>query len=421
MGIDYGRVQEHRCRINLNVAHGTTSWPETCRPAEEFYRFMKHSKNKRELAEKSAKLVSETRELVGRMLHCHSRNIFFSSSVTAALIPIALTLSYGRKKMSAVVSDHEYLAIYKLLKEGFFDARLTTWQNFGVGTLDNTKLSIPRTEVQVTKMADKPALIVEQMNVPDDRPAIFVLSHVSRVDARVVDIKAVYGELQKLNEKRGKHNKIYFVVDGSQAIGTFDFSVVGACDAYLGTSSKGIGAEPTLGIAYVNDGLLNLMKAHIRDTGYPSILFQFSLEVMPNQLNAKKNASLSLPEIASLNFSLKKLLGMGMSEVERRLDRLGKIIGKALESTDKIKVLNPDSPRSPYMIFLKVNSDVEETVEKFSRSGIEIFHNQDYSMVDHPPAIRVSWNINTPEEHITKFLDTLFHISCIRETQKAKY
>jgi len=318
-----------------------------------------------------------------------------------------MSLTQGGQRIKVIMSDHEYLALHRLLEKGVFDIWLTTWQNFGIGALDNTKLVIPASEVQVIKLDEKPLSVVRQIAIPNDGPAVLVLSHVSRIDGRMVNFQGVYEELKLLNERRSEPNKIYLVVDGSQAVGTFEFKAEGSCDAYLGSSSKAIGAEPTLGFAYVSDELLKIITANVFRAGYPKVSFQFSPEIISS---AGSTFSISLPELASLKFSLEKLLKIGTKEVERRLRELGERLRRKLP---KAKLLETGFPTSPYMLFLEVTNPIR-IAEKLSSIGIQVGHNQFWSIVQHPPAIRVSWNVETPTGHIDKFAEGFSEIGRCR-------
>jgi len=92
-------------------------------------------------------------------------------------------------------------------------------------------------------------------------PAIFCLSHVSRLDGGTQDVERVFRTV------KARHPDSVVLVDGAQSLGVLEPPDVNrVADVYLGMSSKFLGAEPNLGFAFFSDAFYERCGR-----GYPEI------------------------------------------------------------------------------------------------------------------------------------------------------
>lgn len=169
-------------------------------------------------------------------------------------------------------------------------------------------------------------------------------------------------------EKISRPPKSPFVfLDGSHTFGVIDQNIPLLCDAFVANSSKGLGAEPTIGIGYVSDELLEIMERVLPTTLYPRIGFQFSPETslgIESRFIEKMDSSwISLPELASMNVALDTLLAEG---IENRTKQLFKIRTKLLEGLKRLGFveLSPDDGRFWDTTFENPDSLQEKLLEK---------------------------------------------------------
>jgi|GEM_PF-2130258 len=336
------------------------------------------------IAAEGYELAEDTRRKVAEVLHCKPRNVFFANSATMAAIPIMLAfLSFKKEEIDFLLkkarihsSDPSIVRLsepFLLRPEGAYqypsvlsgvcnaDYRfrsgrralnsILTNQNIGYRISPNESqildffcyfsrrgsTSAPAGNEFITScdFFSKPnytdsAIHAQKkyLHAKNDRMVV-VLETVDRLLWQAYSQKSL--EFLKTNSfesanislKNNRKLKPPFVfLDGSHSFGVLDHTVPLICDAFIAGSSKGVGAEPTIGIAYVSDEVLSIMERVLNDIDYQRIAFQFSPESRLGVKNEEVLSSrywISLPELASFNVALGDLLVEG---IEKRTNKL---------------------------------------------------------------------------------------------------
>jgi len=164
-------------------------------------------------------------------------------------------------------------------------------------------------------------------------------------------------------------NKPYTLLDGSHTFGVIDFDVTQLCEMFIASSSKGFAAEPTIGIGYVNDEILEIMADILPKVGYPRTAFQFSPETVLGAGNQEEMKYwISLPELASFNTALTDFLDTTIEEITKKLRRLNKELQKRMKHLDLSSSSYSLFERLVYR-FLSSSYGIRPPGQPFSREG----------------------------------------------------
>ncbi len=172
-------------------------------------------------------------------VHCDTTSLYFAQNLSTHLAQILSIIKIQRSNISRFyISDHEINWIKKMLEIPQYQPD-ATHSNYH----DNDPIDCPTFDVKVFPFNESEWIAEEY-----DDPTIFFISHVSRLTGELNDIAALFKLI------KSKNPQSIFIVDGSQSIGaTRPIELKDSCDVYLGISSKFIGAEPHLGLAFISD------------------------------------------------------------------------------------------------------------------------------------------------------------------------
>ena len=162
--------------------------------------------------------------------------------------------------------------------------------------------------------------------------------------------------------------KIYLVVDVAQAVFTFDIMPEELTDIYLGTSSKALGAEPSIGFAFLNiDKKLNdsIISSNEALNSFLERIKNFD----------EKKTFLQYPKIKK--------------EVKTQLDLIG------------LKEITTNS--SPFFISIE-NTRAEEIKRFLKKEDIIVANSTDsrYTLTKFKSILRISWRDDVTEKDLSK-------------------
>jgi len=341
------RAKKHGCdphdipmKHYFDVAAGMRGSDEGHRAASEHFRkiapLMQTPDGRLKVAEEGLRIAEEAREKLAEILGCQPKNIFFGNSATRTLLPVFLALSVERSYWF-LANPSEYSSPLQLLRKPSKKlSRGITKQNFGEYTdsrdilrtfNDLGSLGEFRHELEVYPYTGVKDELWEKL--AREKPFIYYRCLINRAFGGFDSSKhfsRFYPRLLELNPDS------ILITDASHALGSIDFPVQPYGDIVMMGSSKALGAEPTLGICYVNDRILQVMERELLNRGWPRIAFQFSPETKLG-MHAPEEASasrywISLPELYSLNQVIKNL---DMEERMKRLYYLEALVQDVLE------------------------------------------------------------------------------------------
>jgi len=180
--------------------------------------------------------------------------LFFAQNLSTHLAQILSFIRAKNPDISKIyISDHELSWVKELIEiPGYqLDATHSNYRS-------NEDIVCPNFIVEVLSFSN-----FEKEIAGKKQAAVFYVSHVSRVTGEVADIASIFKVVKNNNP-----NSV-LIVDGAQSIGAMrDIEVEDNCDAYLGLSSKFIGAEPHLGFAFMSQ---NFFQKYLGDRkNYPA-------------------------------------------------------------------------------------------------------------------------------------------------------
>ncbi|MEK6979568.1 MAG: hypothetical protein AABW86_05070 [Candidatus Micrarchaeota archaeon] len=314
-------------------------------------------------------LAEETREQTANLLHCNPKNVFFANSTTCAAIPIFLAflgrynneiyaVRHGEKRHTMppffYFSDMNYPTIARYV---FFPdemrnrlSKIMTRQNYGHRSVPFREIHRAFLDARLTARIGDEEVCPKQISeledlistkIPGWDREVFeggkridvMKDHLSQLDTDIVvmfeHMDRILGKeytQQMIDRIRGIGEGVLrrpplIFLDGSHTFGVVDYDVTKLCEAHIAGSSKGLAAEPTIGIGYAREDIMASMKEEIvrgrdyafRSGGnsahryYPEIAFQFSPEtglgIRPDAIE-KTRYWISLPELASMNAAL---------------------------------------------------------------------------------------------------------------------
>jgi selenocysteine lyase/cysteine desulfurase len=321
-GINPRRI---KMRHFFDVASGIRGTDEAHNAASECYEriipMLSTLEGTRKVAGEGLELAEETRNRIASLLDCEPRNIFFGNSATRTLIPIFLALA--RIGMHTFVTARQgYGTILGITENSErIITETATRQNFGE-LADSVAL---RNFNDLDGLGDyskdfKLRLVIPNIYMPDDveprsyclgdwketpGPYLVYYQHVDRMSGKIESLEDV-SLLRELVRKRNPNSIV--IADATHSIGAIDFKAPDLGDVVIMNSSKSLGAEPTLGICYVSDRVLEILEENLPQTKWPVSAFQFSTETSLGNVSVVDSRYwISLPELFSLHETLNGL------------------------------------------------------------------------------------------------------------------
>ncbi len=348
---------------------------------EEIMRFERDGRH-RKLARLVIEMSEAVREKIAKRIHCDPKNVSLSSSATAAAFPHILALLEKNKKNGLIIT-HQGNDLYPTLSDIDFwqdlikgkhrDKNLTR-QNYGINSCESALLignsiaqMCKRNSIVLTRINPKNLSSINEKDRRifggirlSDMALIFIYStadfplekttgepiiSIGKAEAKNAAFIDVYehchrttGEINEdaLGAKIGYDSTRIKLVDCSHTFSSIDFDAPLLGDICIMSSSKTLGAEPTIGISYVSDEVLGTTQKFLPLTSHPQILGEFSNKtaLAPNNSHRiwKPKYRVSLPELYSLYKALEDLESIS---IDRRnevlLEMRNRIINGVME------------------------------------------------------------------------------------------
>ncbi len=140
------------------------------------------------------------------------------------------------------LDSHEIKWLKKTIENGKLPLNEMTYGNYVRHSYQHI---FPKSEVKIFTISN----IVRLRKTHNHTPVIIVISHVSRQTGEIVATKKLLASLSRVNRNA------FFIIDGAQFLGPIPEYIKHLSGAYLTVSSKFIGAEPHLGVAYLSNNL----------------------------------------------------------------------------------------------------------------------------------------------------------------------
>ena len=212
--------------------------------------------------------IKKIKNILSKLFKLDIDRIILGNNETSVLHYILNWL--GIKNPVLITTNHEYISIVRMA-EGKDVSRYVTRPS------SNLRAGIPAPEKpfvqsKITinyKDIEQFKKDIAKKIKNKNRAILLLISHVSRITGEIFRIKEIFDYIEKLNQYRKSDEKIYLIVDGAQSVFTFPIEPKKYSHIYLGTSSKALGAEPTVGFAFLNlklripDSLLSSKRALI--------------------------------------------------------------------------------------------------------------------------------------------------------------
>src|SRR3989344_3849904 len=190
--------------------------------------------------ENPEKLFEESRNFIcENLINADPEQTFFGQNMGTHAAQIATLVKRFKPEIkTVVVSDHEI----RWLKEMFEIPGYrpdSTHSNYHL----NDPIQCPTLSVKLAPFLSYASAIQKTKG-----PAIFYVSHVSRLTGETQNIEELYRLVKT------QHPSSILIVDGAQALGVLrPVNVSNTCDAYIGMRSKFLGAEPNLGFVFFGE------------------------------------------------------------------------------------------------------------------------------------------------------------------------
>lgn len=287
--------------------------------------------------------------LCRKLINSDKTRLFFAQNLTTHLVQILSIVKKENDSFTKVyLSDHEIKWIKEMLEGSRYKLDATHSNYHG-----NEVISYPTFGVEVFPF-NNPDKMIENNN----EPAIFFISHVSRLTGEITNIASIFKLI------KSKNSNSILIVDGAQSVGAIGpIKVEGACDVYLGVSSKFIGAEPHLGFVCLSE---SFFERYVKNRNNYSFF------------NVEKHKQ----DIYSLFSSLQNILFQ--SDYQAEIENLKKYAISKINSLDKNTLYLPPN-QAPN--FLTLNFGSLEKNKKF----IEFASEQQIIVSDN-----IEWSIITP-------------------------
>lgn len=241
---------------------------------------------------------------------------------------------------------------------------------------ENTAVNCPTFNVEIFPFEDAEKTINEVTN-----PAIFFISHISRLTGEIARISSLSKSIRSKNS--------ILIVDGSQsigAIGSIEMEDMG--DVYLGVSSKFIGAEPHLGFAFISD---NFFDKYIKDiNNYPTF-----------------DAVVHAKDIYSLSESLKNPLYS--SDYSAYIADLKKYALEKMNGLDKNILYIPESQAQNFLTLNFGSVENTKNFVEFAKSlGVIVSDNTEWSVAEPTvPLVRIGLSVRVTEKDVDNLIEVV--------------
>jgi selenocysteine lyase/cysteine desulfurase len=304
------------------------------------------------VAREGLEIAEQTRKMMAELLGCDPRNVFFGNSATRTLIPIFLCLG-KRAKWNLVMSRHDFTALGGIVSANEEILRESiTRQNFGeapenlhIRPFDVwTSLGELASNLNLRICTAKPRRKYRKNWVRKGQQYVLYCAHIHRETGSegTQDMQNVADRIR--NQKNVPDPLV--VVDASHSIGTVKFYAPSLGDIVIMNSSKALGGEPTIGICYISDRVLEILETELPHTKWPRIAFQFSSETRLGVRSAEEAMDtshwISLPELHSLGTAVQKLC---LEDQISHLKKLRHYINSMLRFFGMLYLVEPRSIR----------------------------------------------------------------------------
>lgn len=274
-------------------------------------------------------------------------------------------------------TTHEYPGLIQFARRRYIDDTIFTKPMFSMydSLLPNGMWSDPM-EVKLYE-PDTIETLLGQVR-KQDMQTIIVVSHVSRIDGRIVPIEKIDAHVKEINKTRSDDTKVYLIVDGSQAIGSMEVDLTGFEGIYLFTSSKALCAEPCVGVAVANEAYASIIESMKPET--------------------------SLPELDSLTRILSET---DFSKVYPELARIKSEVMRLMRKIPRVSIPS-DFRTSPYMVYFSIPGLDQYDIERKTRmEGFEIHTERPQYNYTDAKSSRISYTVETPWAYIEEFAQFL--------------
>ncbi len=307
--------------------------------------------------------------LLKRLLHLGKNDsLSFSQNLTTSLI-FSLKPILEKSDYNIFISNHEIKWFKTLFGTGKLPVRETTYPNYV------KQKSVPFIKKDVTLF--NPEVNLENIEkVIRKKPAIIIISHVSRMTGERFVNEKLYREIKKINP----HNIL--IVDGSQSVGILSVNPKKISDIYLGVTSKFINAEPHIGFCYISK---SLRKKYNMDQ-WSIDPKEFSREIYSTLVNIKKVIINS------------KILRQKRNYLEKLIKENDLTVYKTQNQVD-------------YIVTIPWKRNIEKVINNLKEYNIHVFHNKKYSITEPKnPGIRISFTSKTKITDFKKLVQKLIEI-----------
>lgn len=319
---------------------------------------------------KKQKCIKEIKKILCSLFNHNINQIILGNNETSTLHHILNYLNINNA--SLITTNHEYISIVRML-EGKDVGKYVTRPS------SNLKAGIPMPKKSFVK--DK--IILDYKNLKQFKQNIatktknksnqilILVSHVSRITGEIFPIQDIYNYIKKLNQQREPNKKIYFVVDGAQSVFTFPIEPQKCSHIYLGTSSKALGAEPTVGFAFIN---IN--------------------QKIPDSILSSKRALNSFYQLLKNFYNNEKKIYFLYKKTKNQIKKIFQNLGYWIQDRKKV---------SPYILAVD-HPDAEGIKDFLRKKNIIIANSADptYTISDFKPKIRISWRDDISKNCIDK-------------------
>lgn len=341
-------------RVFLNYAFGSTSRRKASpRPTE-----------------KPAELFLQLRKHFGHEFGCAPAEVRFAQNVTTHVLQAVRALRRQNPAYDVLVDSHEVKWVKDSLEKGVLDRQNMTRPDFA--------------RPQSRRLAPVPVQTIEPKQLVSNRlealvgrrPVILVVTHVSRLDGSTLPFRSIYEKMKSLNPKS------ILIVDGAQTTGAMRPQLRGACDMYIGVTSKFVDAVPHLAAAYIAPDLLRTSLKR-----YPSL--------RPSEF--AQEAASAVERLSHPRFD---------ARTAHRIRSMRRFALGLLRDVKTVRVVSPKN-QAPQIITLAVGSaqKTRQAVATLGKSGVVVSHNLDYSISSPTrPLIRVSIGAATTQEEIRRLV-----------------
>lgn len=300
---------------------------------------------------------------------------FFAQNISSHLAYITSAIKKVAPETGQVyISDHEIKWMKEILEIEAFQPADSTHSNY----VENKSVEHSTFSVDATEFESFYEKIKDVKN-----PSIFFISHVSRLTGEIAPIKEIFDLIKSNNPES------ILIVDGGQAIGALDhINVNEMCDVYIGLSYKFLGAEPSLGIAFMSD---DFYGKYIQDlNNYPDF-------------DCKRHAK----DLLSLSENLKNPLYL--EDYSSYIKSLKEYAVEKIINLDNKILFNPDN-QVPNFLTLNFGSREknEEFIRQLEKQGVFVSNNTGYSIIEPKvPLVRLGLSVRITKTDIDRLVEII--------------